>query len=79
MDISICLCLLKAQLSSECASIMQNRKEYQIFHLALKFIHPEPLFHKKTNLFNKTEQLKPSDLESPNLITLFSGYGLIQI
>ena len=38
-----CLCLLKAQLSSEHASITQSRKEYKIFYLGLKLIHPEPL------------------------------------
>ena len=34
---------LKAKLSSEHANIMQNRKEYKKFYLALKLIQPEPL------------------------------------
>ena len=33
----------------------------------------------KADMFNRKEQLKHSDLESLNLITLFSRYGLIPI
>ena len=64
MDISLCLCFLKAQLSSEHASITQNRKESKIFYLALKLIHLEPLALfciRPTYLTILKEQLKPSD------------------
>ena len=61
---------------------MQNRKEYEIFYLALKLIHPERnnFISYKADLFEKKKKnLNLLILEPPNLIALFSRYGLIQI
>ena len=71
MDIA--LSLLKAKLSSEHANITQNRKEYKIFYLALKLIHPEPLTLIRIRpTITKKNKLNRLILELPNLITLFS-------